>query len=581
MIRLPKLYQRLLLYFAIFGVIAFFYYDHLRASKIQQRFIGKDYVTPSAPSAEQWLRNNDLEDFSYSDKLVINIGYDECFHIGRFYERCFNRFELKSRLASENSHVVRKRIHKDLRNSFGRRWFGKSEYVYYDVLHLASLQYFGPNLERLNVEAITEISKVPKGDSLQFKDVFVMFKPVGIELLQNRSFISEINVLFGADCVNPIVNWTLQKNFPLTEYAYSEPAYLTYKFVGSHPVNTEPQRLQETNEGKFKIVQLADLHLGVGESECVDEFPKHEVCKADPKTKTFIQQVLDIEKPQMVVFTGDQIMGDRSIQDSETVLLKAVAPVIARKIPWAMVWGNHDDEGSLTRWQLSQLASALPYSLFKSNIHDTQDNTFGVGNYVHQVFSKDDTEAPVSTLYFLDSHKYSTAGKIYPGYDWIKESQWKYIEEYHDKVLKSKTKLSMAFFHIPLPEYLNTASKTHAGEKNPLIGTYKEGVTAPKYNSEGIATLDRLGVDVISCGHDHCNDYCLRDDSTPNRPWLCYGGGGGEGGYAGYGGTERRIRIYEIDISEDNIHTWKRLNGSPENLFDYQSMLDSNSPEIA
>lgn len=126
---------------------------------------------------------------------------------------------------------------------------------------------------------------------------------------------------------------------------------------------------------------------------------------------------------------------------------------------------------------------------------------------------------------------------------------------------------------------MNIESKTHPGEKNPLIGMYKEGVTAPKYNSEGITTLDRLSVDVVSCGHDHCNDYCLRDDSTPNKIWLCYGGGGGEGGYAGYGGTERRIRIYEINVNENNIHTWKRLNGSPKEIFDFQSMLDGNSPE--
>lgn len=576
MIRLPKLYQRFLLYLSVFVGIALLYF--LRAPKILE-YNDINYIVPVAPVAGQWFQNKGLEALSYDDKLVVNIGYDQCFHVGRFYERCFNRHEVKLGLTERNLGFERRRIHKDLRGSFGRRWFGSSEYIYYDVLYLASLHYFGPKLEKLNIDAVTEVSKFPKDKSVQFMDVFVTFEPISMELLQKKSFVSDINILFGVDCVQPIANWTLEKEFPLIRYTYSEPAYLTYRFVGFHPVNTEPQRLQETNEGKFKIVQLADLHLGVGESECIDEYPKNEACKADPKTETFVQQVLDIEKPQLVVFTGDQIMGDRSIQDSETVLLKAVAPVIARGIPWAMVWGNHDDEGSLTRWQLSEMASALPYSLFKFSPHDTRDNTFGVGNYVYQIFSNNGTDVPVSTLYFLDSHKYSTVGKIYPGYDWIKESQWKYIESYHDINLKFKTGLSMAFFHIPLPEYLNIESKKHPGERNPLIGTFKEGVTAPKYNSEGIATLDRLGVDVVSCGHDHCNDYCLRDDSTPNRIWLCYGGGGGEGGYAGYGGTERRIRIYEINVNENNIHTWKRLNGSPNEVFDYQPMLDSNSLE--
>ncbi|CAD6636322.1 CEI_1a_G0037640.mRNA.1.CDS.1 [Saccharomyces cerevisiae] len=576
MIRLPRLYQRYLLYLVVLVVIALFYF--LQAPRVKEH-IGFDLALPISHVDNLWFQNKGLEGFSNDDKLVVNIGYDECFHIGRFYEGCFNRHELKSTLTDGHQYLQRKRIHKDLRGSFGRRWFGKSEYLYYDVLYPALVHYFGSNLEKLNVEAVTGISRYPKDKSLPFMDVSITFEPISIELLRKRSYISDINILFGVDCIQPIANWTLQKEFPLVKYRYSEPAYLTYKFVGTRPVDTGAQRLQETDEGKFKIVQLADLHLGVGESECIDEYPKHEACKADPKTETFVQQVLDIEKPQLVVFTGDQIMGDRSIQDSETVLLKAVAPVIARKIPWAMVWGNHDDEGSLTRWQLSEIASVLPYSLFKFSPHDTHDNTFGVGNYIYQIFSNNDTEVPVGTLYFLDSHKYSTVGKIYPGYDWIKESQWKYIEDYHDVNLKFKTGLSMAFFHIPLPEYLNIESKTHPGEKNPLIGMYKEGVTAPKYNSEGITTLDRLSVDVVSCGHDHCNDYCLRDDSTPNKIWLCYGGGGGEGGYAGYGGTERRIRIYEINVNENNIHTWKRLNGSPKEIFDFQSMLDGNSLE--
>ena len=335
--RLPRIYQRFLLYLLVFAVIAVFYYDHLRASRIQKYTFGTDDEVAIVPDAGEWLQNKGLEGFSSADKLAINIGYVECFHVGRFYERCFNRYELKSSSTNKHLAVERKRIHKDLRGSFGSRWFGKSEYLYYDVLYLASLRYFGPNLEKLDVNAITGISNVSTEQSLSFKDLSISFEPISLELLQNRSFISEVNILFGVDCVQPRANWTLQKEFPLVQYAYSEPAYLTYRFVGFNSVNTGPQRLQVTNEGKFKIVQLADLHLGVGESECLDEFPKHEACKADPKTKIFIEQVLDNEKPQLVVFSGDQIMGDRSIQDSETVLLKAVAPVIARKIPWAMV----------------------------------------------------------------------------------------------------------------------------------------------------------------------------------------------------------------------------------------------------
>lgn len=64
---------------------------------------------------------------------------------------------------------------------------------------------------------------------------------------------------------------------------------------------------------------------------------------ADPLTVRFIRQVLDLEKPDLVVLTGDQM--HHSITDSQTALFKVVAPMIEREIPWAAVFGNHDTEG--------------------------------------------------------------------------------------------------------------------------------------------------------------------------------------------------------------------------------------------
>ena len=64
---------------------------------------------------------------------------------------------------------------------------------------------------------------------------------------------------------------------------------------------------------------------------------------ADPLTAKFIVQVLDVEKPDLVVLTGDQLHHD--IPDSQSALFKVVAPIIERSIPFAAVFGNHDCEG--------------------------------------------------------------------------------------------------------------------------------------------------------------------------------------------------------------------------------------------
>ena len=66
--------------------------------------------------------------------------------------------------------------------------------------------------------------------------------------------------------------------------------------------------------------------------------------EADPLTVKFMGEVLDVEKPDLAVLGGDQLHHD--ILHSKSALLKTVAPFIARSIPVAAVFGNHDDEGT-------------------------------------------------------------------------------------------------------------------------------------------------------------------------------------------------------------------------------------------
>lgn len=64
---------------------------------------------------------------------------------------------------------------------------------------------------------------------------------------------------------------------------------------------------------------------------------------ADLLMVDFIAKTLDLEKPDLVVLTGDQLHHD--ILDSQSTLFKVVAPIIKRSIPFAAVFGNHDSEG--------------------------------------------------------------------------------------------------------------------------------------------------------------------------------------------------------------------------------------------
>jgi 3',5'-cyclic AMP phosphodiesterase CpdA len=255
--------------------------------------------------------------------------------------------------------------------------------------------------------------------------------------------------------------------------------------------------------------------------------------------------------------------------------------------------GNHDDEGSLSRAQMIEMISSMPYSLTVAG----PPTLAGYGNYYVQVMSNNGHHSAL-TIWLMDTHSYSPDERKYKGYDWIKPTQIQWFKEVANSLKLDNAKyshihLDMAFIHIPLPEYR---------EAGMMVGDRKEGVTAPRYNSGYYDALLEMGIPVVSCGHDHANDYCLFPDkqrvlappvegevSKPkpkkfDKIWLCYAGGAGFGGYGGYGGYHRRVRVFELDANEARITTWKKLEyGDTKKKVDEHAIVDQGKvvvPEI-
>jgi metallophosphoesterase superfamily enzyme len=130
-------------------------------------------------------------------------------------------------------------------------------------------------------------------------------------------------------------------------------------------------------------LQVADLHFSVTQGVCRDtEQPCND---ADGRTTTLVSHILDVEKPDLVVFTGDQLNGQGTTWDPMSVLAKFAKAVIQHKTPWAAVFGNHDDEDGVLKEAQIQLLKALPYNLVERGPKDVH----GVGNYLLKVLSAD------------------------------------------------------------------------------------------------------------------------------------------------------------------------------------------------
>ncbi|KAI4260076.1 MAG: hypothetical protein LQ352_000455 [Teloschistes flavicans] len=376
--------------------------------------------------------------------------------------------------------------------------------------------------------------------------------------------ITAVDVLFGADAVEARPGWDiLDQPILLSNSGDFQEARLTVRRGPPVPIERPIPRVRK--DGRFKIMQVADLHLSTGLGHCRDVEPADHhggKCDADVRTLEFLGSVLDGEKPDLVVLSGDQVNGETA-PDAQSAVFKFAEMFIKRSIPFATIFGNHDDEGSLGRQALMQLTQNLPFSLSLPGPSSVE----GVGNYYVDVLARGTSTHSALTLYLLDTHGYSPDERQFKGYDWLKKSQIDWFRSTAQNLKHSPAHtgykhihMDMAFIHIPLPEY------REQGDIVKGSGTFAEAPTAPGFNSDFKQALVDEGVLAVSCGHDHVNDYCALTKTSQSRPelWMCYAGGAGFGGYGGYeqvieGGYHRRVRVFEFDMDEARIRTWKRL----------------------
>lgn len=240
------------------------------------------------------------------------------------------------------------------------------------------------------------------------------------------------------------------------------------------------------NDGKFKIVQFTDIHWQ-------PENP------ASLEAEECMNVVLDAEQPDLVIYTGDLAYA----APAREAVLKAVAPAVRRGIPFAVAFGNHDDEFDATREELFEVLAQLP-----GNLTDTVAGLSGVTNCILPLMSGEHTDSVAALLYVIDSNGYSTI-ETAKGYAGIQPDQidWYRTESHRYTAANGGTPLpALAFFHVALNE-VNTAA---ADEYAILNGTRRERACPASVNSGMFAEILRCG-DIMATfiGHDHINDYAV------------------------------------------------------------------------
>ena len=288
------------------------------------------------------------------------------------------------------------------------------------------------------------------------------------------------------------------------------------------------ERLTFRPDGTFKILQLTDLHLQLFRpAQVADVFAR-------------MDSIVRWEDPDLITVTGDLIYST----PADSMMQPIIDRLDTYKRPWVIVYGNHDHEHGRTLAELASLIVRGKHTL----------NTLAPSGTLA------DIEIPVGDsayLFFLDSHAYSTDPVDYSNfsYAWFTDEQVQWVRE---TAGKHPDKPSIAFFHIPFPEYADAAKPVGEPDRTKIInrpdflGTFGEWVCCGKYNPGMFDAMKESGFTATFCGHDHDNDYA----ASYNGMLLAYGRYSGSNGE--YNHLPKGARIIVLHQDTPTIDTWIR-----------------------
>ncbi len=243
----------------------------------------------------------------------------------------------------------------------------------------------------------------------------------------------------------------------------------------------------EVEGDNFKILQLTDLHYHL----------PHMTKDTDNVVKTLVKE----NNPDMIVITGDSVNGPTNLIYSQHV----AELMDSFDIPWAIVYGNHDDEGKADKFWMGEKYEDAKNCLY----HNGPYNIGGTGNYVVNL-TKDGK--PFYSLIMMDSNRV-TYYKGIEEFGSFTPSQVSWYEWIVKGLEASGYDKSMMFFHVPFPEYSDAYNEwENSGFDNNMgAGSKNEDVCSSTYNPGMFnKILEMKNTTHTFVGHDHVNDYSIK-----------------------------------------------------------------------
>jgi len=352
--------------------------------------------------------------------------------------------------------------------------------------------------------------------------------------------------------------------------------------------------------GKFTVMQVSDI----------------QDCGAPhPRGLRLLKAALDSEKPDAVIFTGDQLKGyspklllagpEKRMAMAAQTIGSILAPLEARGIPFTFTFGNHDHDAPISGDEQIRLYRRSPMCL-------AQDSPPGVPGYANHAVPVLDSrgERAALLLYMLDTHGPNGLG--YTPLDaaqvgWYRQTREEYAAQNGGYVP------SMLFQHVPVEEiielyreaprskgalegYRNYAGRYFVLDTGRATGFMGELPSSPDANA-GLFEAAREKGEMLGMffGHDHSNGFHgdvrgITLGYTPGAGYRTYGPGRNRGMRV-IRFDERNIRAFETYIATDEALLgpgkpldWRTkilMDMQPKSFGEAQNKLRRAAPVIA
>ena len=333
-------------------------------------------------------------------------------------------------------------------------------------------------------------------------------------------------------------------------YFEIDPQNTNINFNAADAQSETDTTIRFNSDGKLKILHIADPHLAND--------------KHFDSSIWVIAEACDVEKPDLVVLTGDNTKPYDDPEETKKIINSLMNIFESRDIPVAVTFGNHDSEaGPMSRKDIMDY-----YKTFSCTITAEESETFhNCATFNIPVLASDSDEVGFN-IWVFDSGDYDEDDPRH--YDRVRTEQIEWYKETSAKLQNEnggEKVNSVVFQHIIVPEIYDVLKKVDSKQPYAIEHIYNEDEyyafdpesvnygtlnekPCPGYYNDGQfdALVENGDVLAMFTGHDHTNAFGVRNQNIDiyTSPMTRYKG-------LAYT-TQYGYRVVEIDENDTSTY---------------------------